>query len=214
MRSVLVSLVALAAGTTAANAAISVSSTGYGLATPAGASAVVDFDDPSYGGFILGGSGYNLVTGTQSDSSAPADGPLNSDRDTTKYLSVYNGAATLKGTTGYNNVSLFWGSIDDYNALDLLDAHGNVFDTVTYSTIGAGSNGDQLASNTNRRVDIASTQAIYGLQFRSTSAAFEVDNIAFSGAVPEPASWALMLGGFGMIGGALRSRRKSAVTFA
>ena len=33
------------------------------------------------------------------------------------------------------------------------------------------------------------------------------------GAVPEPASWAMMVGGFGMIGGALRSRRRR-VTFA
>ena len=33
-------------------------------------------------------------------------------------------------------------------------------------------------------------------------------------AVPEPASWALMLGGFGMVGGAMRSRRKAAVRFA
>ena len=32
--------------------------------------------------------------------------------------------------------------------------------------------------------------------------------------VPEPASWALMLGGFGAIGGAMRSRRKAVVTFA
>ena len=31
---------------------------------------------------------------------------------------------------------------------------------------------------------------------------------------PEPASWAMMLGGFGMIGGALRSRKKVAVRFA
>ena len=31
--------------------------------------------------------------------------------------------------------------------------------------------------------------------------------------VPEPASWALMLGGFGAIGGALRSRRRTAVRF-
>jgi hypothetical protein len=35
-----------------------------------------------------------------------------------------------------------------------------------------------------------------------------------NGAVPEPASWALMLGGFGMVGGAMRSRRKGAVSFA
>ena len=32
--------------------------------------------------------------------------------------------------------------------------------------------------------------------------------------VPEPASWALMLIGFGAIGGAMRSRRKVAVSFA
>lgn len=30
-----------------------------------------------------------------------------------------------------------------------------------------------------------------------------------TGAVPEPASWALMLGGFGLVGGAMRSRRRS-----
>jgi hypothetical protein len=35
-----------------------------------------------------------------------------------------------------------------------------------------------------------------------------------SGAVPEPASWAMMLGGFGLVGGAMRSRRKAAATFA
>lgn len=34
-----------------------------------------------------------------------------------------------------------------------------------------------------------------------------------TGAVPEPASWAMMLAGFGMIGGALRSRRKTSLQF-
>ena len=33
-------------------------------------------------------------------------------------------------------------------------------------------------------------------------------------AVPEPAAWAMMVGGFGMVGGAMRSRRKMAVRFA
>jgi hypothetical protein len=32
--------------------------------------------------------------------------------------------------------------------------------------------------------------------------------------VPEPASWAMMLSGFGLIGGVMRGRRKIAVTFA
>ena len=34
-----------------------------------------------------------------------------------------------------------------------------------------------------------------------------------SGAVPEPASWALMLGGFGLVGGTLRARRRT-IAFA
>lgn len=33
-------------------------------------------------------------------------------------------------------------------------------------------------------------------------------------AVPEPASWAMMIGGFGMVGGAMRRRQKAAVSFA
>lgn len=32
--------------------------------------------------------------------------------------------------------------------------------------------------------------------------------------VPEPASWAMMVGGFALVGGAMRSRRKAAVSFA
>ena len=40
-----------------------------------------------------------------------------------------------------------------------------------------------------------------------------LDISSSGGAVPEPASWALMLGGFGAIGGAMRSRRKAAVSF-
>ena len=34
-----------------------------------------------------------------------------------------------------------------------------------------------------------------------------------SGGVPEPASWAMMLAGFGAIGGTMRSRRRTAVSF-
>jgi hypothetical protein len=38
--------------------------------------------------------------------------------------------------------------------------------------------------------------------------------VDIGGAVPEPASWAMMLGGFGLVGGAMRSRRRQAVSFA
>jgi len=58
---------------------------------------------------------------------------------------------------------------------------------------------------------------LVSLSFSTTSNGYvALDNIngADTGAVPEPASWALMLGGFGLVGGAMRSRRKAAVTFA
>lgn len=41
---------------------------------------------------------------------------------------------------------------------------------------------------------------------------FQVSN-ANTGAVPEPASWAMMISGFGLVGGAMRARRRS-VSFA
>ncbi len=45
------------------------------------------------------------------------------------------------------------------------------------------------------------------LKFSSTQNAFEIDNLAI-GAVPEPATWAMMLLGFAGIGVSLRRRRK------
>lgn len=58
----------------------------------------------------------------------------------------------------------------------------------------------------NGPVGVASFQANFGYDaFRTLS--FD------SGAVPEPASWALMLGGFGLVGGVMR-RRRTAVRFA
>jgi hypothetical protein len=43
-----------------------------------------------------------------------------------------------------------------------------------------------------------------------------VDNITYTvgGAVPEPATWGLMLAGFGIVGGAMRRRQRTSVSFA
>jgi hypothetical protein len=50
--------------------------------------------------------------------------------------------------------------------------------------------------------------------YRGDYISLEDESVRSTGAVPEPASWAMMLGGFGLVGGAMRSRRKAAVSFA
>ncbi|WP_253717404.1 PEPxxWA-CTERM sorting domain-containing protein [Sphingomonas sp. AP4-R1] len=64
---------------------------------------------------------------------------------------------------------------------------------------------------------VQSTEAFTSVTFRgivpansSTYESVGIDNVLFGGApaaVPEPASWAMFIGGFGLIGGALRRRR-------
>ena len=60
-------------------------------------------------------------------------------------------------------------------------------------------------------VNVAFTGAVNTKKF---SFAGLWDDTTVAPPVPEPASWAMMLSGFGLVGGALRSRRKANVSFA
>ena len=66
-------------------------------------------------------------------------------------------------------------------------------------------------------VEFADLGAITGFRFgTSVGGSQQFDNIVLNdvaAAVPEPATWAMMLGGFGLIGGAMR-RRRASVQFA
>ncbi|WP_293681469.1 PEPxxWA-CTERM sorting domain-containing protein [uncultured Phenylobacterium sp.] len=58
-----------------------------------------------------------------------------------------------------------------------------------------------------------STSAFSSVLIRSTGGveeALNIQSVSFGGVVPEPTSWALMIGGFGMAGAALRRRRLAA----
>ena len=55
----------------------------------------------------------------------------------------------------------------------------------------------------------------YGAGGVSGFSSYVYGTITYSfSAAPEPASWALMLGGFGLVGNALRNRRKAAIAYA
>lgn len=177
-----------------------------------GETLLVTFDTPNTPG-VTGTSRGAVITAAGSIGSiraAPAGTP-----EAGIYQSIGTGGDTLFDFAGWAHgrplasASLYWGSVDSYNFVDFLDAGGN-----RIGGIGGGdlpmANGNQALPDTNRRVyfTFAPQEAVTALRLRSTGAAFEFDNMAASiGAVPEPASWAMLITGFGFIGGAMRLRK-------
>jgi hypothetical protein len=56
------------------------------------------------------------------------------------------------------------------------------------------------------------TNATLRFSFRQDPSFWRIDNISLVGNVPEPASWAMMIAGFGLTGAAMRRRRSVALT--
>ena len=174
----------------------------------AGETNIIDFDAGLPGGVTLTGNG-SIVAGSTGRHASPS-------LDRTPYLSVPEnggaGTATLdwsgKFGSKVRSASFYWGSIDGYNSVDLRDAAGNVFFTLSGNDIPPH-DGNQSAANTNRRVffTLGKGETLSGFNFNSTGIAYEVDTVSLNNAVPEPATWALMIAGFGMVGAAVRRHR-------
>jgi hypothetical protein len=99
-------------------------------------------------------------------------------------------------------------------ALSFIGGSGNYSPTFSAFS-GIGSNAAFAASTYSFRATNAGT---IKLAFGTNSAdniGPLLDNVSLSiGAVPEPATWAMMIMGFGLIGGAMRSRKAATVRFA
>ncbi|MEP2102427.1 MAG: NF038122 family metalloprotease [Parasphingorhabdus sp.] len=120
------------------------------------------------------------------------------------YFSIDGGANSLFGDAFYSTGS-FEG--DGRQASHWLDVGpGEVQRGIMDPTIGRGSNSIITA------LDLASFDAFgWNLNFdvlANSDYAFNTNNINVA-AVPEPATWGMMILGFGMVGGALRRRRKT-----
>jgi hypothetical protein len=168
----------------------------------------------NFNGPVAGLSGnYQLVTGTTGTYAQPFGG-------NTQYLSVPqngSGGAALLDLTGYNfggvvtGFSFYWGSIDTYNLLQINTSLGQTNFAFTGANPPPPANGAQQDAANNRRVffSLAPGETIQSLNFVSNGIAFEVDDLVFTGnAVPEPATWAMLISGFGLVGGAMRSSRR------
>ncbi|MFD1612386.1 PEPxxWA-CTERM sorting domain-containing protein [Sphingomonas tabacisoli] len=139
---------------------------------------------------------------------APAAGWQNAGADSTFYLNIREGAATFLANAGAgyslangtNGTLLLNGAqqnrvVGDWHSLFSSNAY------VTGLSFGAGSG---FGSNFVGFIDNVDVRSPNGNNF----------NVNFeAAAVPEPATWAMMLGGFGLVGAAMR-RRSTKVVFA
>ena len=133
----------------------------------------------------------------------------------TPFLAVPVNGATF-GQAYYNSnkaitsISFDWGTPDSYNSLAFISPdHGNAFvNPVGYNSQVTGSN--VVLVNGRATFNFLASDKVTKVAFASSERAFEIDNVSAT-AVPEPAAWALMLAGFGMVGFAAR-RRSNVVT--
>ena len=190
----------------------------------------MSFDTPLAAGVRETDRGdVGLFTGSHWNAAAPAG-------DTTRYLAIGGGgSATFDFRDWFarqarqpRSLSVYVGSVDAYNHIDILDRNLAVLSTINGADL-PGSNGDQGAAITNRRLYIGFDPAeqVGGLRFRSDGIAFEFDSIAASAArfrppplngatpdhlpsasiTPEPEDWIMLIAGFGMVGIVARRRR-------
>jgi hypothetical protein len=135
--------------------------------------------------------------------------------DATKFESVEGGQTSTFSTTGgyyLTSFSFYMGSPDYYNHM-LFHFSGGGSQQIDGNAIWGGS----PAGNGDRTKGFRVYYNFHGahvssIDFSSGQNAFEADNFAGGVGVPEPASWALMITGFGLAGGMIRAKRRAAAT--
>ena len=177
-----------------------------------GQTLIYDFDTMSpVSGALTGDFAIAEAPGTPGVSAAPSGTAAG-----TFYLTVPipgpSGTATLDLGGEFRTLSFYWGSVDTYNTITLIQADGTQT-SFAGGALGFGidPDGNQTSNDSNVRVNFLATgRGITSLRFESTQFAFETDTFAGT-AVPEPSTWMMMLGGFGAVG-ALRRRSRRAAT--
>jgi len=171
---------------------------------------VVDFDGPNAPGFEWNGAPATYVGTRRGYVLAPAG-------VTDRFGFVAGGpippSATLL-TPALQSVSFYWGWMNPRNRVELLDLKHDVMFTIGAAEVPRSGPWD--AAQANRRVFFVAApgSSIYGLRFVTRDVGFEFDSIMAEPAytkidanagVPEPASWAMLIAGLGLVG-AMRRR--------
>jgi len=132
--------------------------------------------------------------------------------------------AILNATNGFDTGFSFYYTSSTAASVTVwsgFDGTGSLLGTINLAAqYNSGCSGDPTGGFCNfTNAGVSFSGIAHSINFGGTAGQTGYDNITFGsavaqGGVPEPASWAMMLGGFGLVGGAMRVRRKSAVSFA
>jgi hypothetical protein len=174
-----------------------------GVASPSTGYTVINTFDTDAG---ITGSGFLIKTPPVDSEGSP---PANSVPSGTPYLSVLaGGSATISFGGDVTQFQFDWGSIDSFNTLAINSTGADPI-IVPGANFTNPANGNQVSPGTNGLFTIWSTagERFNGITLSSGENSYEIDNLAIGGFVPEPASWALMILGFGGVGATIRRRR-------
>lgn len=198
--------VAAVAMAPAANAAVTINFNGGTGGLSAGETSFATFSPGSTGGVVVSPT-VVIQSGSNSIGADPAVGSTGDP-----YLSVLNGGSTSFTFAGLTSLGLDFGSADSFNSfiVSLADGTSQTFTGEDVVAVGSA-DGDQSSVRTNGRLtfNALTGPAITGLTLTSGGNSLEIDNIGIvGGAVPEPATWGMMLLGFGAVGVSLRNRKR------
>ncbi|MGX7953805.1 Npun_F0296 family exosortase-dependent surface protein [Tsuneonella sp. HG249] len=148
-----------------------------------------------------------VYNGTQPGTAAE---PAFGDQGDNYFAVLASSTATFSFINSLSQFGFDLGSADDYNFLTVFFG-GGLSQTFTGAQLNppGPATGNQEIAQTNGRVTIFANDlgGITGFTFGSQQNSFEFDNIGTISAVPEPATWALLLFGFGAIGFGMRRRK-------
>jgi len=184
------------------------------LATTSAGAQVIDFDSITTGAtvdsYYDGGTDSFSETGPSwGVSFTPGDWHTATNfGETSQPNLAYSDSGTggFDSTGGFSHISFTYGGFED-TVITLYSGLGGTGSVL--AQVLAGANNPNAFSS----FSINFSGTAHSFVIASGQGAFGIDDINLNGAVPEPASWALMLGGFGLAGAAMR-RRRTAVRFA